>query len=231
MLPRLGVVSKCYQIKIAMTSLSHLAQYTTPPPTNWKTKTDYTISSKDTSVRVQGTNAEIEAWKPENAFRHINDDDEGIQCKGVSYGIGSNCSIRFDDCLFAAHENVDGMNKGLIEAVRPAVADTRVKKKGHYNGKCPPGGGPCEPGYDFEYGQYTYLETGSVLVSVYPEGRGQSDCPSEDPLDYLLFESRVLWVLLRRESRLYILLMGVLESAYSYTDSDATRRLVKGGMR
>lgn len=142
-----------------------------PPPTNWKTKTDYSMSKKDITVRAQGTNAEIEAWKPQNAFRHINDDDEGIQCKGASYGIGSDCSIRFDDCFFSARDNVDGMKRTLIDAVGPAVAKTRVTKKGHYNGKCPPGGGPCEPGYDFEYGQYTYPETGSVLVSVYPEGK------------------------------------------------------------
>jgi hypothetical protein len=63
------------------------------------------------------------------------------------------------------------MKKILIDAVGPAVERTRVTKKGHYNGKCPPSGGPCEPGYDFEYGQYTYPETGSVLVSVYPEGQ------------------------------------------------------------
>lgn len=100
-------------------------------------------------MRVQGTNSEIEAWKPENAFRHINDDDEGIQCKGASYGIGSDCSIRFDDCLFAARDNVEGMKRTLIDAVGPVVAKTRVTKKSHYNGKCPPGGGPCEPGYDF----------------------------------------------------------------------------------
>ncbi|KAH6954152.1 hypothetical protein DER45DRAFT_569934 [Fusarium avenaceum] len=142
-----------------------------PPPTNWKTRTDYVMSKKDISVRVQGTNAEIDAWKPQNAFSHINEDDEGIQCKGASYGIGSDCSIRFDDCFFSARDNVPGMKKILIDAVGPAVEKTRVTKKGHYNGKCPPGGGPCEPGYDFEYGQYTYPETGSILVSVYPEGK------------------------------------------------------------
>ncbi|KAH6957762.1 hypothetical protein BKA56DRAFT_601391 [Ilyonectria sp. MPI-CAGE-AT-0026] len=141
-----------------------------PPPTNWEAKTDYAMSKKDINVRIQGTNAEIEAWKPQNVFRHINEDDEGIQCKGASYSIGSDCSIRFDDCFFSARDNVDGMKRTLIDAVGPAVEETIVTKKGHYNGKCPPGGGPCEPGYDFEYAQYTYPQTGSVLVSVYPEG-------------------------------------------------------------
>lgn len=64
-----------------------------------------------------------------------------------------------------------GMKKILIDAVGPAVAKTLQTKKGHYAGRCLPLGGSCEPGYDFEYGQYTYPETGSVLVSVYPEGK------------------------------------------------------------
>lgn len=121
-----------------------------PPPAAKKTKTDYAMSKKDVTVRVQGTNAEIEAWKPQNAFRHINDDDEGIQCAGTSYQIGSVCKLRFNDCWFSSRDHVDGMKKILIDAIAPAVAKTRVTKKGHYNGKCPPGGGPCEPGYDFE---------------------------------------------------------------------------------
>ena len=121
-----------------------------PPPAAKKSKTDYAMSKKDVTVRVQGTNAEIEAWKPQNAFRHINDDDEGIQCAGTSYQIGSVCKLRFNDCWFSSRDHVDGMKKILIDAIAPAVAKTRVTKKGHYNGKCPPGGGPCEPGYDFE---------------------------------------------------------------------------------
>lgn len=51
------------------------------------------MSKKDIHVRVQGTNAELEAWKPANAFRHINDDDEEIQCQGASYSIGDDCKI------------------------------------------------------------------------------------------------------------------------------------------
>jgi hypothetical protein len=141
-----------------------------PPPSDLKLKTDYAMSKADVNVRVQGTNAELEAWQPQNAFSHINEDDEGIQCKGASYSIGSDCSLRFDDCFFSARGQVDAMKRTLIEAVGGAVAETRVAKHGHYNGKCPPDGGPCDPGYDFEYGQYTYPETGSILVSVYHEG-------------------------------------------------------------
>lgn len=129
------------------------------------------MSKNDITVRVQGTNAETEAWKPQNAFRNINEDDEGIQCKGASYGIGSDCSIRFDDCFFSARDNIPGMIKIVVDAVGPAVERTTVTKKCHYNVKCTPSGEPCEPGYDIEYGQYTYPETGSILVSVYPEGK------------------------------------------------------------
>ncbi|KAL2071865.1 hypothetical protein VTL71DRAFT_13100 [Oculimacula yallundae] len=142
-----------------------------PPAPVYKTKTDYTMSSKDVAVRIQGTNSDLENWRPENAFRHINEDDEGTQCKGTKYGIGNDCSIVFDDYFFAVRDNVAAMKRILIEAIAPKVAGTKEKKKGHYNGKCPPQGGPCEPGYDFEYAEYTYPQTGTVLVSVHPQGQ------------------------------------------------------------
>ena len=140
-----------------------------PNPPKFISSTDYTISSKDIDVRVQGTNAEIEAWKPRNVFARIYDAIEGNQCKGQSYSIGSDCGITFDDCIFTVRDKTDALSRIMVDAIAPAVEKTRVTKKGHYNGNCPPGR-PCEPGYDFEYGQYTYPKTGTVLMRVYPEG-------------------------------------------------------------
>ncbi|CZT41183.1 uncharacterized protein RSE6_00896 [Rhynchosporium secalis] len=141
-----------------------------PPRPVYKTKTNYTVSSKDITVRIQGTNAELEAWKPENAFRHFNDDDEGLQCKGSEHQIGSDCKIQYDHCFFAVRDNVEEMKSFLYKAIAPKVASSFKKKQGHYNGSCPPGG-PCTPGYTFEYAEYTYPQTGTILVSVFPEGQ------------------------------------------------------------
>ncbi|KAG4439980.1 hypothetical protein IFR05_004554 [Cadophora sp. M221] len=154
-----------------------------PPSPAFEAKTDYTMSTRDLNVTIQGTNREIEAWKPENVFHHIYEEVEGTQCKGASYGIGNGCSITFDDCFFSVQDNVAAMKNILVEAIAPKVSGTIVTKKGHYNGKCPPGGGPCDPGYDFEYGQYTYPQTGSVIVRVFP--KGQEDKSS--------IQSRIHW--------------------------------------
>lgn len=141
-----------------------------PQPPKYVSTTDFTMSSEDINVRVQGTNADLEAWKPRNAFSHINDAIEGNQCKTKTYPIGSDCTITFNDCIIAVREKAEDLKRVLIDAVAPAVENTRVTKKGHYDGKCHPTTGICEPGYDFEYGQYTYPQTGTVLVRVTPDG-------------------------------------------------------------
>ncbi|KNB20614.1 protein arginine N-methyltransferase 1 [Fusarium oxysporum f. sp. lycopersici 4287] len=136
-----------------------------PPPapaTDFQVVTDYGMSKEEIQVRVQGTNSEVADWTPEAAFSHINEDDEGLQCKGTSYSIGNDCSITFDDCFFSARENVPSMKKTLIEAVAPAVAKTSVTKTGRYSGSCR-NEGMCEPDYEFEYLEYTYPVTGTVL--------------------------------------------------------------------
>ncbi|KAJ0132023.1 Transposase [Fusarium oxysporum f. sp. albedinis] len=142
----------------------------TAPATDFQVVTDYGMSKEEIQVRVQGTNSEVADWTPEAAFSHINEDDEGLQCKGTSYSIGNDCSIIFDDCFFSARENVPSMKKTLIEAVAPAVAKTNVTKTGRYSGSCR-NEGMCEPDYEFEYLEYTYPVTGTVLVSVLPDGK------------------------------------------------------------
>lgn len=152
---------------------------TNKPPTKYVTKPEFTMSSKDVSVRVQGTTQDENNWNPTRAFSHIHDAIEGVQCRKQAYAIGNDCSISFD-CTFTLPDQTGPLTKILTDAVAPAVVGTKTTKKGHYAGKCPPQGGPCDPGYDFTWTEYEYPMTGKVLVSVYPEGNpGASSLQSE----------------------------------------------------
>ncbi|KAF6812293.1 hypothetical protein CPLU01_14929 [Colletotrichum plurivorum] len=144
-----------------------------PQPPKQENSVKFTMAKRQVTVRVQGTNKEVENWLPRNALGHANDAIEGIQCKSQSYQIGSDCKISFE-CKFGAPGRAGTLARVLTDAVAPEVAKTKATKKGRYPGKCRPDGG-CEPDYEFEYTEYQYPVDGTVLVSHKTPGDDNSE--------------------------------------------------------
>ncbi|CAE7192442.1 hypothetical protein CFE70_007001 [Pyrenophora teres f. teres 0-1] len=141
-----------------------------PAPKN-RLRAQFTISTIETDIRVQGTTADEAKWNPKAAFAHIEEAIEKNQCTPESYPIGNDCTISFE-CTFGNPNNVQPFKNILKGAVTKAVEATKKTKTGHYRGtNCPPGREGCIPDdYEFKYLMYTYPQTGKVLVTVEPEG-------------------------------------------------------------